>query len=294
MEMPYVDDISLLFDDMLPRKGGFVVMLRGFLDRGVKSDATDSIACVVATVFKPTAYKQFVRPWERMLKRWGASAFHATDFYNGAEEFRRDSPKQKKWFEEDVRKITKIIGENVTHVLCVAFRPDEFVAKAPTEWKENFGTDTHAIAAQLCLLINGLWPEKKKPSESFAYVQEAGDPGEGKVADAVMRLRNDRSYSAIVRVSSFNTVDKGVARGLEASDFVAWHWNKYYMDQLRKGESKPRKDYAAFRLLTEKQGKVQSLFITDDKLDDFFKVLEQARSDKLRQRDNSNAKSQTA
>jgi hypothetical protein len=273
---------------------GFVVMLKGFLDRGVKADATDRVACVVATVFKPTSYKQFVRPWERMLKRWRASAFHATDFYNGAGEFKRDTPDRKRWFDEDARSIPSLIGENVTRILCVAFRPDEFIARASAEWKENFGTDTHAIAAQLCLVMNGWWLREKKPSESFAYVQEAGDKAEGKVAEAVRRLRADAEYSALIRVSSFSTVDKGVARGLEASDFVAWHWNKHYMDKLRKGESEPRKDFAAFRQLTEKRGKVQSAFITEDT---FFEVLERARNGKLREKQeqaSAKAKGQSA
>ncbi|HWZ55056.1 MAG TPA: hypothetical protein VNZ63_03240 [Verrucomicrobiae bacterium] len=272
-------------------------MLKGFMDRGEKFDATDRVACVVATVFKPTLYKQFVRPWERMLKRWGASAFHATDFYNGAEEFKRDTSEKKKWFDEDARQIPILIGENVTRILCVAFRPDEFVARASAEWKGNFGTDTHAIAAQLCLVINGWWLQEKKPSESFAYVQEAGDESEGKVAEAARRMRIDKGYSALIRVRSFNMVDKGVAKGLEASDFVAWHWNKHYMDRLRKGYPEPRKDFAALMNLTERQGKVQSAFITGDKLNTFFEVLERARNDKLkekREHANAKAKGQTA
>jgi hypothetical protein len=272
-------------------------MLKGFLDRGEKSDATDRVACVVSTVFKITPYKQFVRPWERMLKRWGASAFHAADFYGGGGEFKRKSRERQKWFEDDAREIPSLIGETITRILAVAFRPDEFTARASAEWKENFGTNTHAIAARLCLVINGWWLRETIPSESFAYIQEAGDPDEGKVKEAVGRLQNDRGYADLIRVNTFTTEKKGLARGLEASDFVAWHWNKHYMDKIRKGESAPRKDFATFINLTEKQGKVQTAFITDRKLDTFFEVLERARNDKLREKQehiNANAKGQTA
>jgi len=261
--------------------------LKAFIDRAGKSDQTDRVACVAATVFKPTPYKQFVRPWERMLRRWNAAAFHATDFYGGGREFKRNTPERQDWFERDAREIPNLIGKNVTRVMAVAFRPDEFIAKAPKEWKENFGTDTHAIAFQLCLVINGWWLQDRKSSESFAYVQEAGDESEGKIEEAVRRLQGDCEYARLIRVSSFTTVEKGLARGLEASDFVGWHWNKHYMDRVRKGESLPRKDFAAFINLTEKQGKVQTAFITENKLDIFFDTLERARKDKMREQQRS-------
>jgi hypothetical protein len=269
-------------------------MFKAFLDRAEKRDQTDRVACVVATIFKPAPYKQFVRPWGRMLKRWGASAFHATDFYAGGGEFKRNTPERQAWFEEDVRKIPILIGGSVARIMTVAFRPDEFIARASKEWKESFGTDTHAIAVQLCLVINGWWLEEKKPSESFAYVQEAGDEDEGKVEEAVRRLRNSREYAQLIRISSFATVEKGIARGLEASDFVGWHWNKHYMDRLRKGEPLPRKDFAAFMKLTEKQGKVKTAFITGEKLEIFFNTLERARNEKLKEKqEHANAKDQT-
>src|SRR6266581_879568 len=287
------DIVYQLFDDLLPSGKGYIVMLKVFLDRAEKRDPTDCVLCVVATVFKPTPYKQFVRPWERLLKRWDASAFHATDFYNGAGEFKRNTTAREGWFKEDCREIPNIIGQTVERVLAVGFRPDEFIARAPREWKDNFGTDTHAIAAQLCLVLNGRWLENKRSTESFAYVQET-DPHDGKVEEAVRRLRHKPEYAKIVRIVSFATVEKGAARGLEASDFVGWHWNKHYMDKVRKGESLPRKDFAAFINLTEKRDKVQTAFVTGDNLSLFFDTLERTISEKLQRKlEHANAKGET-
>src|SRR5947209_19598605 len=126
-----LDDVCQLFSDLLPSGKGYLVMLRVYLDRGEKRDKTDCVMCVVATVFKPSPYKQFVRPWERMLRKWEASAFHATDFYSGCEEFKRkDIPKREAWFQEDCRTIPNLVGENIERVLAVAFRPEEFDARA--------------------------------------------------------------------------------------------------------------------------------------------------------------------
>lgn len=267
-------------------------MLKAYLDRGQKGDAADEVMCVACTIFKENGYKQFTRPWNRMVNRWGALAFHATDFYPGGGEFKRDTPQRKRWFEEDSRAIPNIIGENVEHVMCVAFKPEEFAAKASPEWKERFGTDTYAMAAQLCLVFNGFWLSKKKPSEYFAYVRERGDEGEGSVDEVVRRLRNNPEYSSLIRVKSYTTVDKGEARGTEASDFVAWHWNKHAVERLGKG-LEPRKDFIAFARLTELEGKVQTAFITGRKLEIFFDTLERAVRDKLKTYD-ANAKGQAA
>jgi hypothetical protein len=251
-------------------------MLNAYLDRGEKTSNTDRVMCVVATVFKPTPYKQFVRPWERMLRRWGASAFHATDFYSGCKEFKRkDIPKREAWFQEDCRTIPSLVGEKVERVLAVAFRPDEFAAKASQDWKDRFGTDTHPMAVQLCLVMNGCWLRDKGSTEYFAYVREKGDEGEGKVDEVVDRLWHDPAYGPLVRIKSYTKVDKTVARGTEASDFVAWHWNKHAVERLGKG-LEPRKDFVAFAKLTELKGKVQSAFVTGDKLDIFFDTLERA------------------
>jgi hypothetical protein len=63
---------------------------------------------VASVIVKPTPYKQFIRTWNRMLKAWNAYAFHATDFYNRAGEFKRDTPKLRRLFEDDSKKIPGI------------------------------------------------------------------------------------------------------------------------------------------------------------------------------------------
>ncbi len=238
--------------------------------------------CVVCTVFKESQYKQFVRPWSRILKRWGAKAFHATDFYNGADEFKRKTPQRQKWFSDDSKVIPNIVGENVHRVLIVAFRPKEFEETASQEWKTEFGCDTHAMAVQLCLIFNGWWLQEKVPTQYFAYFREIGDETDAMVDDAVRRLRKSSEYAPLIRVKSYTTVEKGQARGLEASDFVAWHWNKHAVERLDQG-LEPRKDFLAFCKLTEDCGKVESAFITGKKLTKFFEVLARAKRDKLRE-----------
>jgi hypothetical protein len=251
-----------------------LVMLKVYLDVGRKTDAerTEEINCVVATVFKPVAYKQFVRPWKRMLDKWGANAFHATDFYSGGGEFERTTDERKQWYDEDSRAIPSMIGKKLTRVTAMSFLTQEFTKVASPKWKEKFGTDTYGIAVQLCMISLGYWLKKTSSTERFSYVQESGDKGQGAINDVVDRFRNDPEMGPHVRVARFATLAKGEARGLEASDFVAWHWNKHYMDRIRKNEPTPRKDFAAFMTIAE--AKISTAFVSGEKLKYFFSVVE--------------------
>lgn len=262
-------DILPLLDDMLPRGRGFLVMLKVYLDRGQKTDSTDSVMSVASVIFKLAPYKQFVRPWNRMLREWRASAFHATDFYSGAEEFKRDTPAKQALFEKHSRLIPGMVGPHVERILIISFRPEEYLQKASPDWKTAFGTSVHSMAVQLTLVTNGYWRERRCPSQSFAYFMESGDEDEAEVVATVSRMRNQPQTGESIAVSAFTPVVKGLARGTEAADFCAWHWNKYYMDKMRKGmPHDPRKDLAA--LVETANRNVDYLFATGPALDFFF------------------------
>ena len=235
-------------------------MLKVYLDRGAKSDADDGVISVAATVFKPLGYKRFIRPWNRMLRGWGASAFHATDFYPGAQEFKRDTSSKKERFERDFKLIPKLIRENTARILVVSTRPAEFIREAPENWKATFGTNVHAIGVQILLIAMGWWAEECHFNERFAYVRESGDEDDAQVASSVRSMRTGHPDTArLIRVASFAHVEKGIARGTEAADCVAWYWNKWYMDKARKGTPEhPRKDFAA--LVGSEEGKFKNIF----------------------------------
>jgi hypothetical protein len=245
-------------DDLLPGGKGNLAMLKVYLDVGRKPDPqkTEEISCVVATVFKPVAYKQFVRPWNRMLKKWNANAFHATDFYPGGGEFERTTEERKEWHDADSRAIPSMIGKRLTRVTAMSFLTEEFKRVA---------------SVQLCMISLGYWLKDTSSTERFEYFQESGDEGQGAINHVVEKFRTDPEMGPHVRIASFKTVAKGTARGLEASDFVAWHWNKHYMDRIRKGEMAPRKDFAAFMKIAE--DKVSTAFVSGEKLKYFFSVV---------------------
>ncbi|MGH9716453.1 MAG: hypothetical protein ACRD4R_06975 [Candidatus Acidiferrales bacterium] len=251
-------------------------MLSVYLDKGEKSDTKlqdgDAVLCVAATIYKAVPYKQFVRPWNQMLRKWEAKAFHATDFYNGCGEFERRRSGRESLFQKDSRRIPALIGRHVHRVVVTAFRPKEFAERASPYWRKNFGIETHSIAVQLLLFNLGFWRRRECPSQEFKCFYESGDIGEADVAMAVRRLKAMPAIADILRVTSFDPIDKGRARGLEASDFVAWHWNKHFLDRVKLGDKTLRKDFAAFIKSTE--NRVTHGLVSGEKLTEFFRTCE--------------------
>jgi len=263
------DEVSEFFNDVVP-EGCLVTMLRVFMDLGHKKDKTDEVMNVASVIFQKDDYKLFRRPWEKMLFEWKASAFHATDFYPGGGEFKRDTPQRKELFERHSKQIPLIIGRNIKRAQLVSFRPAEFMQMVPQKWKEQLGTDLHSHAVQMILILNGYWRMDQKPIPTFAYFKETGDDTEGEVSKAISRMMQDKGPTgSLIGVSSFGLANKGTARGLEAADFLAWHWNKHYMDWVRPGrELEGRKDFNAF--IKAANGRAECMFISGDRLKYFF------------------------
>ncbi len=247
-------------------------MLRAYLDLGEKQDSTDAIICVGSVIFKPTAYKQFVRPWNRMLKAWDAPFFHSTDFYNGSEAFKRDTDARQQLHDEYSKLIPGMIANHVERISLVAFKPQEFIQIAPPDWIEKFGHSVYSHAVQLCLIANGWWRYEKHKLKKFAYFIESGGPDKGEIAKTVAQMRVEDETANVIGIQSFTSADKGTVRGLEAADFAAWHWNKYYMDKIRAGkETEPRKDFEAFANIAG--DRIYSIFATGATLKYFFSLV---------------------
>src|SRR5262249_28483533 len=162
-------------------------------------------------------------------------------------------------YEQDSKRIPRMVGQHVERISLISFKPDEFNRTASAKWKEKFGTSVHAHAVQLSLIANGWWRRDKCPSQTFSYFMESCDSDESEVLANVERMRNDGPTAQIIGLSSFRTASKGSARGLEAADFAAWHWNKYYMDKVRLGQKdRPRRDFAAF--VDAAENKIEYMF----------------------------------
>jgi hypothetical protein len=275
IELPRIEIIPFL-GDALPLGDGLIAMFKAYMDRAAKRGSKDEVMCVACAIFKPVAYGQFVRDWNRILKAWGAKQFHAKEFFPGTGEFERDTPERRQLFEDHSRRIPQIISQSIARIVVISFRPQEFLAMASPQWKKQIGTSLHSQAIQACLLINGDWLKTDKiDDESFAYFMESGDEDEAEVLRAVQGMRAHESTSRHIRVSSFTSVDKGQARELEVADYVAWQWNKYYIesDSWTDRSRWPRKDFLSL-IDGAARNKCKLLFLSGDDLKYFFDLFD--------------------
>ena len=186
------------------------------------------------------------------MRPWGAEAFHATDFYNGADVFCRKRPNgtpdsdRVARFNADSRRIPVLIGNAIRQCFVISFKEREFESVAPPEWRAHF-VSLNGVAAQIAAVAIGYWADRVKFGGNIAYIIEAGDDGDEMDA-ALRRTFNNPARRAQARMAAHPLViPKGNARGLEASDFLAWHWNKFYVDRVASAEPrKVRNDFAAF------------------------------------------------
>jgi hypothetical protein len=244
-----------------------------YMDKGQKSDQSDDVVTVAAAIFSGAGCRRFEKGWRGFLKGWKASAFHATDFYNGRGEFERETPAKKARFERDCRRLPGLVGTDAHRLIAVAFRPAEFKQTAPESFRARYGESVHSLAAQIVLIVNGWLAIQEKYTHGFTGFMESGDDDESRVLDTVRAMRADAKTGPHLQLDSFLSVKKGKAKGLEAADFLAWHWNKYYMDTFRqetRGEKGRdiRKDFAAVARLNPE--KMYQTIITAKKLQYFL------------------------
>ena len=252
-------------------------MMKVYMDRAARHDSAKGVMCVAATVFKPVRYKQFVRPWNRMLRGWGASAFHATDFYPGGGAFYRKTPDLKPIpariarYDRDSKLIPSLIGEHTEQIIGVSFLQREFERAAPPAWKAKYGDNMHVLAVQMCMIAIGYWAKKANYFDGFSHVLESGDESEAQVAEVVGNMKKDEVVGPHIQCRGYAFVDKGKARGLETADMVAWHWNKFYVDRLSAAKPRDiRKDFA--KLLTISADRIHLYFPTEEKLRFFLSL----------------------
>src|SRR5262245_43417020 len=189
----------LALNDVLASGRGSILMLKVYLDRAARKDGYGTVA-IAGALFWPFSYDQFLHVWEPFLKEWEASAFHATDFYPGARDFRRKrpdgtpDPERMSWFERDTRRIPGLIEPYVRKLFLVAFSRDEYEAVAPLTWRQKYGP-VNFVAAQMMAQSIGHWANDVNHDGEIVYLYENGNgPDDAEMHNGLLHsFRNTKS-----------------------------------------------------------------------------------------------------
>ena len=121
---------------------------KGFYDESERPDRKDPIA-VAGYLFKPVAYKQFVRRWRADVQSRipGGKPIHMTDLCGGYGAYRVMSIDQRA---EIFDAAVTTIHTHMTAGAGVTLFQDEFEAMVAADWPKHFGSN-YAAASQLCV-----------------------------------------------------------------------------------------------------------------------------------------------
>lgn len=237
------DAIVACLDDWVPDRGGLLVFVKAYIDRGQRPDA-DGIMAIGCALFAPTPYKQFVRGWKAHLAALGGVPYiHSTDFYGGWGIYSGLSNEKRA---EVAALLPATIRSHVKAHMVVSFKADEFEAVAGSLWKDRFGS-MYTTAVQIAMSAIGHWATQNNYNGKVSYFYESGDLEEPELASRLASLSD--KLRRHTRMLTAAPMPKGSARGLEVADVLAWQWNKFYAESMARdglpGERKPRKDFQA-------------------------------------------------
>ena len=242
--------LESILETVLSDGRGAALLTKFFADRGEKEGRVISVG---GALFRPVQHAVFESQLKPLLKEWPADSFHSADFYPGGGDFwRKDKnnvtdPRRQALFEKQSVLIQNLMASHVHKFFISTFRPLEYERVAPLWFRKKFG-GAHTVAMQLMAGQVGHWANESNFEGDIVYFFETGDPETAAIEKALRRSYSDPKQREHCRMASTPIgIDKTKARGLDAADYIAWHWNRDFAERLDSPTPRnQRKDTGAF------------------------------------------------
>lgn len=197
--------------------------LAGYFDESEKRFASEPLS-VAGYLFKPTAYKQFVRGWRRILRSVRVDHLHMTDLFAGEQAFDGLSVQRRG---EILSEAVAVINDHMTAGIGLAVRQAEFEAFAPPDWPNIFGS-IYSTLCQGCIELSGMWMDDHRRRDRINYFFESGHKFRHEADRMLDAIGADAEYAVQGHYGSHTFMDKRTACGLQAADVLAWAATKEF------------------------------------------------------------------
>jgi hypothetical protein len=130
--------------------------------------------------------------------------------------------------DELVKRAVQIIRSRIFCGVAVSCWTQDVITHSP-RWIQGFG-HPYAICCHLALTTLGIWARDHNYRNGIAYMFETGD----RYADEAHRMLSLSAKNPIARASyeylshSFLSKTDNAATPLQAADFFAWEWGKFF------------------------------------------------------------------
>jgi hypothetical protein len=195
------------------------VVVSAYFDESEREDAGQPI-CVGGFMFKPSGYKAFRRYWCSNVLRFRGrrtEPFHMTDLCAGHGVYEGLTiPERISILNHAVEAVKK--HSIAAHGVC--FDQKEFIAKAPPNWPQVFGS-IYAVACQLCLQVTSYWLGQQGVTMPVLYVFERGHKFEDEADRFLKAIARNNEHTKRFRYRNHIFEPKSEV-GLQAADLYAW------------------------------------------------------------------------
>lgn len=197
-----------------------MAFLRAYFDESGTHDGS-LFTVVGGGLARESTWLAIAGQWRSALRKYGASAFHSTDFSNSRKEFAGwDEAKRRNFIGALLNIIT---NESIT--LIVSSVPNQTFDTVVQEFPDLTMTPYH-YCCEMCMHKIGFKLQTKKRVEPVAVTFEAGQKANSPVFGYFFARMNDAGWQKLYRIKSVDFLSKKEAIPLQVADLIAYEYYK--------------------------------------------------------------------
>jgi hypothetical protein len=229
------------FDDLVDilAADGVVAVLRAYFDA---SQRTSGVFTIAGYLFDSYQARKFRRDWNQVFGPYGG--LHMTDL--AALQGRYRGRVTRAQSHDMCHSAVEIIRQRMTCGVVVSCWVQDIQTHSP-RWIRGYGYP-YAVCCHLAMAAMGIWARDHDYRTGIAYVFENGDEH---AAEATTLMRNaghpliQSQYQ--YRSHGFVRKDDPIAAPIQAADFLAWEWGKFF-DETATVHKRPMRRSLAYLL----------------------------------------------
>ena len=230
--------------DVVSGDGDWIVaVLRGYFDAGKRESGVFTVA---GYLFDAAQARKFRREWNEVFGKF-KGGLHTTDFFALGGEYKKAGLSRDDR-DEMVKQAIAIIRNRMICGVAVSCWVQDVENHSP-KWIKGFKSP-YSICSHLAMSSMAIWAVKNKCEKSgIAYTFEAGDryANEANYMMSNAATHPEVQYGYQYRSHHFLPKGELEAVPIQAADFLAWEWSKYF-DETFHLEKRPMRKSLGYLL----------------------------------------------
>jgi hypothetical protein len=218
-EHPFDDLLDVILPD-----GGMVAMLRAYFDA---SHRPSGVFTVAGYLFDSAQARKFRREMAPVFQIYGG--LHTADLVALKGAYKNISRQQSDTL---IQSVVPLIRSRMICGVAVSCWVQDVENHSP-RWIRGFG-HPYAVCCHLAMTTMGIWARENDYRSGIAYVFEAGDAYASEADDIMQGAAKHPIAQESYQYKShafLNKTDTG-ASPIQAADFLAWEWGKFFEETL--------------------------------------------------------------